>query len=135
MNNCNCNCKCPCTATALVVSAILGVIAAFLQISGTIDVVPMFLMGVLGIGVVYLGILLATSAVCPCEQSRCRCSALNTLLAGLLGSILFSTITLAVGIAGTSVVSAILVGVVVFFTALTFTATACYVRIQADCGN
>lgn len=133
MSKCNCNCKCPCTAVALVVSAILGVIAAFLQISGTIDVVPMFLMGVLGIGVVYLAILLATSASCPCEESRCRCSALNTLLAGILGSILFSTVLLAVGIAGTSVVSAILVGVVVFFAALTFTATACYVRAQADC--
>ena len=135
MSNCNCNCKCPCTVGALVVSTILGVIAAFLQIAGVFTAALMFPMTVLVIAVVYLGILLATGGICPCEAQRCRCSALNTLLAGLLGSILFSAVLLAVGIVATSVVSAILVGLVVFFAALTFTATACYVRTQGDCGN
>ena len=135
MSMCNCNCRCPCTVVALVVSAILGVIAAFLQIAGVFTATLMFPMAVLTVAVVYLGILLATGGICPCEEQRCRCTALDTLLAGLLGSVLFSAVLLALGIVATSVVSAILVGVLVFFTTLTFTATACYVRTQADCGN
>lgn len=135
MSNCNCSCKCPCTIGAIIVSAILGIIAAFLQIAGVITATVMFPMAVLAVAVVYLAVLLGTSAICPCEESRCRCSALNTLLAGLLGSILFSTVLLAVGIVATSVLSAILVGLVVFFATLTFTATACYVRIQTGCEN
>ena len=135
MSMCNCNCSCPCTIFAIVVSAILGVIAAFLQIAGVFTATVMFPMMVLVIAVVYLGILAATSAICPCEAGRCRCSALTALLVGILGSILFSAILLALGIVATSVLSAVLVGLVVFFAALTFGSTACYVRIQADCGN
>ena len=135
MSMCNCNCSCPCTLGAVIASAILGIIAAFLQIAGVITASLIFPIVVLGIAVVFLGILAATSAICPCEAGRCRCSALNTMLAGILGSILFATVLLAVGIIATSVLSAILVGVVVFFAALTLTATACYVRAQSDCGN
>ncbi len=135
MSMCNCNCSCPCNIGAVIASAILGIVAAFLQIAGVITVSLIFPVVVLGIAVVYLGILAATSAICPCEEGRCRCSALNTVLAGILGSVLFSAVLLAVGIVATSVLSAILVGLVVFFGTLTLTATACYVRTQADCGN
>ena len=55
---------------------------------------------------------------------------LNTLLAGVLGVIL-----LAVGIVATSILSAILVGVLLFFFSLTLTSTACLVRSLADCRN
>lgn len=135
MSMCNSHCSCPCTIGVVIASAILGIVAAFLQIAGVITVSLIFPIVVLGIAVVYLGILAATSAICPCEDERCRCSALNTVLAGILGSVLFSAVLLAVGIVATSVLSAILVGLVVFFGTLTLTATACYVRTQADCGN
>lgn len=52
---CNCSCRCSCTAVALIVSAILGVLAAFLQITGVITVTTAFLWVALGIAVVYLG--------------------------------------------------------------------------------
>lgn len=43
MNCINCNFKCSCTAIAWIVSAIIGVIAAFLQITAIITVAPVFL--------------------------------------------------------------------------------------------
>ena len=130
-----CNRKCPCTAIALIVSAILGVIAAFLQIAGVFTATLVFPAVVFGIAVVYLGVLAVTTALTTCESGGCRCAGLNTVLAGILGSILFAVVLLAVGIVATSVASAILVGLTVFFFALTLTATACYVRSLSDCGN
>ncbi len=135
MSMCNCSFRCPCTAAALIISAIAGVIAAFLQISGTITVAPVFLIAVIVTALVYLGVLAVTAALSRCEVRRCLCAAVNTVLAGILGSILFAAVLLAVGIVATSVLSALLVGIVVFFATLILTATACYVRTLADCGE
>lgn len=126
---CNCNFRLPCSVTAVIVSVILGVVAAFLQITGIITVTPVFLWVVFGIAVVYLGILLATASR---RETGC-CQTVRTVLAGILGTILFSVVLLAVGIVATSVVSAILVGLLVLFAALTVTGAACFVRCAADC--
>ena len=131
---CNCKCRCRCTGAALIASAILGVLTAFLQITGVITVTPAFLWVAFGIAVVYLGIqvVAAAQAGCP-ERSPCRCTAMNALLAGILGTILLSLILLSVGIVATSVVSAIFVGLLLFFLGLTLISTACYVRTVAGC--
>ena len=134
MSFCNCNCRCDCTLAALVVSAILGVIGAFLQITGVITLTPVFLWVALGIAVGLLG-LLVLSARCRTEASLCTCSALNALLAGILGTVLLSAILLAVGITATSVISAILVGLLLFAFALAIGSAACYVRQVSGCGN
>lgn len=132
--NCSCSCKCNCTIAAIIVSAILGVLAAFFQITAVITVTPVFLWVVFGIAVVYLGVLvLAASDRRRGDAFTCLCQALNGLLVGILGSILFSLILLAVGIVATSVVSAILVGILLFFFSLIFTNTACLIRSQAEC--
>ncbi len=124
-----CNCNCRCSAVAVVASAILGVIAAFLLITGVITVTPVFLWVALGVAIVYLGVQVVAAALAQkTECSRCRCAALDALLAGILGTILFAAVLLAVGITATSVVSAILVGLLVFFFTLTVASTACYVR-------
>lgn len=131
-----CNCKCSCALASVIAGVLLGVIAAFLQITGVITVTAAFLWVVFGIGVVYLAVLAATAAVsCGCERRGCACTALNTLLTGVLGSILLSVILLAVGIVATSVVSAILVAALIFFFTLTIGGTACYVRALADCAS
>ncbi len=129
-----CNCKCSCTAAAVIASVIVGVLAAFLQITAVITAAPVFLWVVFGIAVGYLGIF-AAAGCCRREQNACTCTALNALLVGILGTILFALILLAVGIVATSVLSAVLVGLTVFFFALTVSATACYIRTLADCGN
>lgn len=130
----NCGCRRDCSLTAVIASLILGVVAAFLQITAVITVTPVFLWVALGIAVVYLGVLLVTMALArrtPC--SSCVCRTLGTVLTGILGTILFATILLAVGITATSVVSAILVGLLVAFLTLTFTGSACLVLCLAEC--
>ena len=134
MSACNCNYKWSCVVTALIASLIVGVIVAFLQITGVITVTAAFLWVLLGIGVGFLGILVMSSALlvrtCDCAE---RCSVLTAVLAGILGTILFAVVLLAVGITATSVISAILVGILLFFASLTVTALACYVRCNANC--
>lgn len=131
-----CNSKCSCTVAALIVSAIIGVLTAFFQITGMITLSPVFLWVAFGIAVVYLGILVVASGSMDREERLgCRCSVLNTLLAAILGTILLSLVLLAVGIVATSVVSAILVGLLLFFQSLTFAGSACFVRWRSDCGG
>lgn len=132
----NCSCRRDCTLVALIASLILGVVAAFLQITAVITVTPAFLWVALGVAVVYLGVLLVTTALTrrtPCKS--CVRDTLGTVLAGILGTILSAVILLAVGITATSVVSAILVGLLVAFLTLTFTGSACLVLCLADCEN
>lgn len=130
----NCNCKCGCTAAAILVSAIIGVLTAFLQITAVITVTPVFLWVAFGIAVVYLGVLAIAGALARREQQcSCICCAVSGLLIGILGTILFAVVLLAVGIVATSVVSAILVGLLLFFFALALTSTACFVRCVFDC--
>lgn len=131
-----CNCKCSCSIGSSIISLILGVIAAFLQITGAITVTTAFLWVVAGIGVGYLAIMLLTSGFQQqCSQCSCICSAVNTLLIGALGSILLAVILLAVGVVATSVVSAILVGLLVAFFWLLISSSACLIRELFRCGN
>ena len=126
----NCNCRGSCTTAAVIAGAIVGVLAAFLQITGVITVTTAFLWVVFGIAAGYLAVLLIGA---PVRQAACTCAALNTLLIGILGAILLSVVLLAVGIVATSVVSAILVGLLLFFFTLTLAGSACYVRCLGGC--
>ena len=129
MNLCNCNFRCPCAVYGVIASVILGVVAAFLQITGIITVTPVFLWVALGVALGFLAILLATAGR---REAGCCCDT-GAILAGILGTVLFSVILLAVGVTATSVVSAILVGLLVLFAALTVTASACLIRCADGC--
>ena len=131
-----CNCKCSCSIFSAVAGLILGVIAAFLQITGTIPVTATFLWGVAGVAVAYLAVLvLASAALEQCSHCSCICASLETILTGALGTILFAVILLAVGIVATSVVSAILVGLLVASVVLLIAGTVCLIRNLFACGN
>lgn len=131
---CSCNSKWNCTAAAVIASVIVGVVTAFLQILGVITVGTAFLWVALGIAVVYLAGLVAVSTLDRgVKRTACACRTLAALLAGILGTVLLSLVLLAVGIVATSVLSAIGVGLLLFFLALIVTASACYVLCQADC--
>jgi len=131
-----CNCKCSCSIFSAIASLIIGVIAAFLQITGMITVTTAFLWVVAGVAVGYLGILLLASNIQQqCPRCTCTCISLNTLLIGALGSIFFAVVLLAVGIVATSIVSAILVGLLLLFFSLLISSTACLIRHLFDCGN
>ena len=132
MNFFGCPCRCGCPVAAAIVSAIIGVVAAFLQFAAVITVAPVFLWVVFGIAVAYLAGLAVVG--CRCRESDiCQCTALNTALLGILGAILFSVVLLLVGIVATSIVSAVLVGLTAFFFALLLTASACLVRELFGC--
>lgn len=131
-----CAAVCSCTTAALVASAIVGVLTAFLQITGMITLTPAFLWVALGVGVVYLGVLIvAASLAGRRHESDCLCSRLNVLLAGILGTVFFAVLLLALGVVATSVISAILAGLLLFFSALTLTGSACYVRCLSGCSG
>ena len=131
--NCNCSCKNHCVWAALIISIVIGIITAFLQITAAITVTPVFLLVAAGIAVVYLGVLLATTLERRGEQHSCLCGTLNAVLLGILGTLLFAGILLAFGIVATSVITAILVGLLVASLSLILTASACLVRCQAAC--
>lgn len=135
MFNCNCNCKFSCTLAAVIASIIIGVVAAFLQVTAVITVAPAFLWVALGIAAVYLAVTVIASAVSGESKKCCLCPAVNTILAGILGTALFSILLLGIGIVATSILSAIFVGILLFFLALTFTGTACLVKCLAGCSD
>ena len=118
-----CETKQSCVSLAVVVSAILGVIAAFLRITAVITVTPAFLWVALGIAVGFLAILLAKAGCCP---KACRCSggALTALLAGILGTALVAVILLAIPFVATSIVGAVLVGLLILFLSLIVSSAA-----------
>ena len=134
-SNCNCSCKCVCSIIAIIASIILGVVTAFLQISGVVLITTTFLWVVFGIAVGYLAVLLVASAFARGATCSCICRTLATALVGILGTVLFSVVLLGVGITATSIVSAILAGLVLGFFALTISATACLVKCLANCCN
>ncbi len=125
-----------CVSLAVVVSAILGVVAALLRITAVITVTPAFLWVALGIAIGYLAILLASTGCCP-KANSCRCNnqTLTAVLAGILGTALVSVILLAITFVATSILGAILVGLLVLFLSLTVSATACLVRCLANAAD
>ncbi len=123
-----CGCKNTCTSIAVVASLIIGVVAAFLRVMAVITVTPAFLWVAFGIAVVYLAILLADALFAPADAAACTAQTVNAVLAGIVGTVLLSVVLLAIPFAATSIVGAILTGVLLFFFSLIITATACLVK-------
>lgn len=127
-----CGRKNNCTIFAFIISAIIGVVAALLRITATITVTPAFLWVVFGIAVGYLAVILTVTGL---TNATCRDvkTAISTALAGILGTILFAVVLLAITFVATSVLGAIIVGLLLFFFSLTITATACLVKAYTEC--
>ena len=130
MNRNDCDCSISCTGISVLVSIIIGVIAAILRYTAVITVTPAFLWVLLGISIVYLGITLFTSAFG--ERNRC-CDFLNAFLTGVLGTVLTSVILLGVTFAATSIIGAIITGALLFFFSLLITTATCLIRCRYNC--
>lgn len=130
----NSDCRNNSTGIAIVSSIIIGIIAAFLRITAVITLTPAFLWVVFGIVVVYLAVALATASLvrqrCSCDGI---CTTLSVFLTGILGTILFALILLAIEFVATSVIGAIVTGLLVFFFFLTVTTAASLVRCIINC--
>lgn len=132
----DCEYRRDCSGLAIVASLIVGIIAAFLQITGAITVTSVFLWVLFSIAIVYLAVTLIAAALMQKNDCHKRsCCALSTVLIGILGTILFSVILLAITFAATSVIGAIIVGLLLFFFTLLITGTACLVRYLMNCSN
>ena len=130
-----CVSKRDCVGLAAAVSVVLGIIAAFLQITAVITVTPVFLWVTFGIAVVYLAVLLATIPNLRASACSCADTPLTAVLAGILGTILLSVILLAITFVATSIIGAILVGLLVLAFSLTVTATACLIQCLTRTNN
>lgn len=69
------------------------------------------------------------------QQCPCKGQILNTLLSGILGTVLFSILLLGIGHCIPCGLSAVLFGVLIAFFSLTVTSTACLVKYLAMCGK
>ena len=126
---CNCNYRPTCSGFAVIAAAVLGVLAAFLQLGGVIALSAALIGVFFGIAVGYLAVVTVAAALA--RRQGC-CISLGTVLAGALGTIAVSVVLLVVDLAAGSILAAIGTGVLVFFFALTMTATACYARCLCE---
>ncbi len=126
-----CENKYNCIATAIVSSIIIGIITAFLRITAVITVTPAFLWVLFGIAVAYLATTLIPASLTQ-RISGCSGPVLSSLLSGILGTVLFSTVLLAIEFAATSVIGAIITGALLLFFSLTVTSTACLIKCLAS---
>ena len=136
MSELSCRCKAQCTSIAIVAAIIIGVIAGMLTFMATITITPAFLWVLLGIAVVYLAILLATSGGSYSSRGDgCFCSSLKTLLFGILGTILVSIILLGITFAATSILGAIFAGLLLAFFTLLIVSSVCLILCKANCND
>ena len=136
MSKFSCECKTSCTAITVAVSVILGIITALLTVTGNFVVTPALLWAAAGVALVYIAVALIAAAGTGCSQIReCICSALAVLLTGALGTVLTAVILLTIDIAATSVIGAIITGLLVLFFSLTLGSTACLARCIAGCSE
>ena len=134
MTNLNCGCKTQCTGLAIAASVIIGIITAFLQITAVITITPAFLWVTLGVAIVYLAVVLISSAnTSENDTPSCKCPALNTLLTAIIGTVVTSIILLGITFAATSIIGAIIVGLLLLFFSLIITATACLIKCINGC--
>ena len=136
MGICNCSCRKDCTFFAVIVSAVLGILAAFLLISGVFTVPVLFFQAALVVALVFLALVTAATILSrKAERACCLCSALDALLVGVLGTIGLSVVLLLAAFPATSVLGAILTGLLVAAFTLFLTSAACLIRCLADCAE
>lgn len=136
MNVCDCKNRFDCTLFAIVASVIIGIITAFLTITAVITVTPAFLWVLFGIAVGFLAVLLlAAPRIQRSDNDLCVCSAVPAFLAGILGTVLLSVVLLAITFAATSIIGAIITGLLLLFFSLTITSAACLVKCLLNCNK
>ncbi len=123
-----------CTLISLVVSVVIGIVTAFLRITGVIAIPPVFFWVIFGIAVGLLAItLVAVTSTRNTDNCDCKEKALGTQLVSILATVLLSLILLAIPFVTTSVIGAILTGLALLFFSLSLGSTACLIKCYAKC--
>ena len=133
MNICGCRTKCDCTLFAVIASVIVGIVTAFLSFSATLAV-PSFVYWIFfGVALVLLAVALVTAPfICRSKENFCLCTSLNTFLAGVFGTVLFSLVLLLIDLTA-GLLFSLLTGLLFGLFTLTITSVACIIKNIADC--
>ncbi|MBE6748780.1 MAG: hypothetical protein E7557_06075 [Ruminococcaceae bacterium] len=132
----NCECKRDCLLFAAISSIVIGIIVAFLRITGVITITPVLLIIAFGIAVFFLlATLIATALWGQRICSSCVSATISAVLTGILGTLLLSVVLLAIPFVATSIIGAIITGALAAFLSYIFTATACTVKCFVRCGE
>lgn len=127
-NGC-CACRRDCTFWTLTASLVIGIAAAFLRITAVFTLPTAALVGAFVLAVVYLATVLVVSVLLRSQfEATCLCPAISAVLAGILATALTAVVLLAIPFAATSIVGAIITGVLAAAVSLILGATACLVR-------
>lgn len=123
-NCCNSN---ECLIITIASSIVIGIVTGILRFTEIITLTPAFLWVVFGIAVVYLAIAFLVAALRRFDSLYNARPTVATLIAGILGTILFSIILLGIEFPATSALGAIIAGLLLASFSLVITTTACLV--------
>lgn len=135
MTNASCSCTTTCSSLSIVASIIIGIITGFLAYTGAVCICPVFLWVLFAVSIVWLALLIITSARGSSKFKDCICQNVNRLIVGILGTILVSVILLTICFCHAWFIGAILKGLLLLFFSLTVTSTACVIKCAADCDD
>ncbi len=132
----DCRVKIDCVGIGLFASVVIGIIAAVLRFTAVITVTPAFLWVAFGIAVFFLAATLLSSLLSRrVGTAGCVCRILPALLGGILVTVLTSVLLLGVEFAATSVLGAIITGILLAALSLIFILTACLAKCFVGCEN
>ncbi|MGM9550994.1 MAG: hypothetical protein ACI3XA_01930 [Clostridia bacterium] len=128
------NCQCPdCTTHSVILSTILGVIAAFLSITCILRLTAPIIFTALIVALLYLPVVLIALSLRTCSATRCVCRALKAIIIGVLGTVITSLILLTIPCFPIGVIYAIIVGLLTLFFFLMLSSTGCLIRCISNC--
>ena len=131
-----CSCRTGCTGLAVAASVLVGIVAALLTVTGNLVLTTAFIWTLFGIAVGFLAVtIVAVSLTQGSCVRECICGVLPTLFAGIFGTVLTAAVLLTIDIAATSVLGAIVTGLLLLFFTLTLTTGACLTKCLAGCGD
>ena len=133
MRQTSCNCRVECGFLSLAAAVVAGVVAAIAQYTAIITLTTVFYIVAFGIAVLFLGILLASLP----SLYKTACHGCNSNLKlttiGILGTIVTSVVLIAVGFSATSILGAIVVGLLAAFFTLIITSVVCTINCAGEC--
>lgn len=136
MRNRGCACRPGCLFRVRIVSTVIGIVAAFLRTRAVFTVPAAFLIGAFVLAAVYLATILVVSVLLRAQPNKdCLCPVVGGALAGILTTALTATVLLVIPFGATSIVGAIVTGLLAAGVSLILGATACLVRCLAGCAE
>ncbi len=134
MEICGCRPRCECALFSVIVSAVIGIIAAFLNFSGTIAVPLVILWVFFGVALGFLAIsLVSASFRREKENSGCFCISLGTLFVGVLVTTLLSLVLIIFDIATAGILGSVITGLLFAGFSLTVTSAVCLAKSLFGC--